>query len=317
MRCFIFLVFFVNFSISLIAQGGCDFTHVLFRSPIGVRPQRIQSLGSNPQMQCLRGVTDTQNFFAALRTCLTREIYKTDLKELNEIFKQIGFTEGVLDNRFTEESLRFEGISSGTRGMLGYKRNGEIGYVYAELVPQDSRDIPGWRITGPTGCYVYIFTACGNAFYPEKPVDTASCPRVNFRVDGDTLEVGCRSVSQSKKIRIENWIELDKGNQKSRKSFQGSGSTKFGPFLFNSYDFEISHSGVVDSSYKIFVSGFNYMYSVCKDTSLNVQVELTKVGQTSVAVSTTDTIIVKKNIIRVDKKNYRRFKKSVSAVRLS
>jgi hypothetical protein len=152
---------------SLFAQTHCDLTHVLFHSPIGRNPQKIRSLGNNPQIKCLRGITDTQNFFEALRTCLTKDIYKADFAELDGIFKQIGFQKGLVDNNFTEESLSYETIPYGTKGMLGYKKNKKIGYVYAELVPENHVGVKGWKVTAPTGCFVYIFTTCGMLFIPK------------------------------------------------------------------------------------------------------------------------------------------------------
>lgn len=304
------------FCSSLFAQNQCNLTHVLFQPPVGRNPQLIRSLGSNPQIKCLRGITDTQNFFEALRTCLTNDIYKDDFNELDEIFKQIGFTNGLVDNNFTEESLSYETIAYGTKGMLGYKKNKKIGYIYAELVPENHVGIKGWKVTGPTGCFVYIFTTCGNAFYPEQPCPpcpSSNCPNVTIASKGDTAELVCKVTPVKKEITIQIWIclyrETKQQQQQQLQQQQTSKKVdKFTSFLLTTSSIEVEECNAVNSNYQFIVSPFSTSSVICKDTTINIPITIQQKGASSTAVQGGSTTI-KRIDFCVDKRTYKRLKR--------
>lgn len=272
-------------------------------------------MGNNPQMKCLRGITDTQNFFEALRTCLTKDIYKADYNELNEIFKQIGFTNGLVDNSFTEESLSYETIPYGTKGMLGYKKDKKIGYVYAELVPENHTGVKGWKVTAPTGCFVYIFTTCGNAFYPEQPCPpcpNVKCPNVTITSTGDTAKVECKITPVKKQITIEVWICLrreQKQQQQQQQQQQYFGKEdKFRSFLLTTSSMEVDECNAVNSNYQFIVAPFTTSNVICKDTTINIPINIQQTEASSTTASGGSTTI-KRIDFCVDKGTFKRLKR--------
>ena len=51
-------------SLNLFAQNQCHLSHVVFNAPIGTTPQPIKNLGNNPQIKCLRNITNKADFMA-------------------------------------------------------------------------------------------------------------------------------------------------------------------------------------------------------------------------------------------------------------
>ena len=305
------------FCSSLFAQTQCDLTHVLFHPPAGRNPQPIRSLGNNPQIRCLRGITDTQNFFEALRNCLTKDIYKTDFDELDEIFKQIGFPKGLVDNNFTEESLSYETIPYGAKGMLGFKKDKKIGYVYAELVPENHVGVKGWKVTAPTGCFVYIFTTCGNAFYPEQPCPPCpsfNCPNVTINSTGDTAKVECKVTPVKKQITIEIWICLRREQkqeqwQQQQQQQQYSGKEdKFRSFVLTTSLIEVEECNGVSSNYQFIVPSFSTTNVICKDTTINIPIKIQQSGASSTTAIGGSTTI-KRIDFCVDKGTFKKLKR--------
>jgi hypothetical protein len=314
----VFSSILILLGLNLFAQSQCDLKHMLFHPPAGRIPQPIKSLGNNPQIKCLRGITDTQNFFEALRTCLTKDIYKADYEELDEMLKQIGFTNGIVDNNFTEGSLSYETIPYGTKGMLGYKKDKKIGYVYAELVPENHNGIKGWKVTAPSGCFVYIFTTCGNAFYPEQPcLPCPDCPNVTITSDGDTTEIACKVTPTKKQITVEVWICLHtktkqgqpQQQQQQQQQQQSSGKVdKFKPFLLTTSKMDIEECTGFSTNYKFIVAPFSTTNVICRDTTINIPLNIQQTGSSS-TIAEPNITYLKRVDFCVDKRTFKRLRK--------
>jgi hypothetical protein len=264
-------------SSQIIAQNRCDLAHVVFHSPKGKRPQPIMNLGNNPQIKCLRGITDSHSFFNSLKTCLTKDIYKADFTELDDIFKQIGFKNGLSDENFTEQNLKYETIPYGTKGMLGFKKDKKIGYVYAQLVPQNHGGVQGWKVSGPTGCYIYIFTKCGNAFYPQS--DCPECPCIDVQLDIRTDEKHIDI--QSGKVQdtvITNYFvycikKITRQTQRQQgKSLRTSSRSKVFGLLYTDTTIVNGFSSTA-VSYNI-STAYTESLKVCKDTTVDLKLKL-------------------------------------------
>lgn len=130
----------------------------------------IYHLGKSPQIDFLRGITEAAAFVSALKSNTASIRYHKDINELNRIFRAIGFAGGISDPAFSAASVHWEMLPNGIRGYMG--DNAER-YTYVLLELEEGANA-GWKLTGPEGCYVYIFTKCGNIFFPQ---DTLPSPK--------------------------------------------------------------------------------------------------------------------------------------------
>ncbi|QEC44304.1 hypothetical protein [Pseudobacter ginsenosidimutans] len=295
---------------TLIAQKKCNSSHVLFSPPSGTLPQPIKSLGNNPQIKCLRNVRTKQQFLNAIKTCLSKEIYKQDLDELNELLQQIGLSNGTAD--LTEENLNFGTIPFGTRGMLGYKKNKQIGYLYAELVPEGQEGVKGWKITGPDGCFLYIFTACGNAFYPEQPCP--GCPTVNISTPADEVKIECEAKTKLKEVVTELVLVRQKKTRipKTKTSGARRELRDIDSFVVSSQRRTFEVADGVKTNYSVKLSPYTFNGEICTDSTINIPLKLEKLETATAAVessSSTEYIRIREYVNRRTLKYFRKIKK--------
>jgi hypothetical protein len=144
---------------SCFAQTECSKSNPIFRQDNYGPPKEVYTLGSNPEFPFLRNLTTSQQVAAAIK----KAAKKRGMTELNDMLMGIGFANGTKDinvSHITEYKLL-----SGTVGNMG---DGNFNTAYIKLVG-NGQDVKSWKITSPTGCYLYVLAKCGNAFYPEEP----------------------------------------------------------------------------------------------------------------------------------------------------
>lgn len=297
-------ILLIFLSTHLFAQNQCSLSHIVFNAPTGRNPQPIRSLGNNPQIKCLQNITNKLAFYNAIQNCKGKFEYKTDFEELNDIFKDIGFSDGINDPNFTVNSLNYETIPYNSKGMLGYKKNKKIGYQYVVLVPENHTGVEGWKVTSTTGCYVYIFTKCGNAFFPQNecpkcpPCDT--CHNVSIEVPSDTTlctSTSCDTLTIETKI----YVHYKTGNNK--------GHTTYSEEFFWKSEFK---KIIVPSAQNnmIITPMLRFEQQVCKDTIIKTP-NIARVTMKSSAVSNciSEKNTVQKITLEVIKKQYKRIQK--------
>lgn len=314
MRAVLFLFLVITGS-TVLAQKKCHSSHVLFSSPSGSLPQQIRSLGNNPQIKCLRNIHNKQQFLNAVKSCLGKDIYKQDLDELNELLQQIGFSNGAAD--LTEDNLSYETIPYGTRGMLGYKKNKQIGYLYAELVPQGHAGVKGWKVTGPDGCFLYIFTACGNAFYPEQPCP--GCPTVNISTPGDEVKIECEAKTRKKELTIEVILIRSKKVRLQQQQKTGPGRVLMAvdSLTIHRETRFIEEADGVKTNYTVKLAPYSFSQEICADTSINITLKLEKQETASVSAtssSSAESIRIRKQVNRRTLKFFRKLAEKESSV---
>jgi hypothetical protein len=96
--------------------------------------------------------------------------YSRQVNELNELLKEVGFTNGIADVSASNVSSYF--LSEGATGNMG---SGKLNYIYCRM----GNDFKGWRVRSDNGCSITFLAACGNAFYPGAyvaPMSAAIVP---------------------------------------------------------------------------------------------------------------------------------------------
>jgi hypothetical protein len=306
MRAVLFLFLIISGS-TVLAQKKCNSNHVLFSSPSGSIPQQIRSLGNNPQIKCLRNIHNKQQFLNAVKSCLSKEIYKQDQEELNELLQQIGLSNGAAD--LTENNLNYESIPYGTRGMLGYKKNKQIGYLYAELIPEGHAGVKGWKVTGPDGCFLYIFTACGNAFYPEQPCP--GCPTISITTPGEEVKIECEAKTRKKELIIEVVLVRSKKVrlQQEQKAAPRRMLMPVDSMILHRETRSMEEADGVKTNYTIKLAPYTFSQEICTDTSINIPLKLEKqetAAATLTSGSSSETIRIRKQVNRRTLKFFRK-----------
>ncbi|HEX9513580.1 MAG TPA: hypothetical protein VF939_23980 [Puia sp.] len=165
------------------SQDPCRKKSSLFKFDASARPRVFtEKLGNHPQfpfLQSEKGVNTRSLFLQAAKDPENRKNYKKEFAEFNELLKDIGFTNGYKSLPLSRIENLY--INPGTIGNLGFynKEYPLNSYIYVKLNPagEEPDGVAAWKITGPTGCYVYILHTCGNAFYPSNAVTGAGCCR--------------------------------------------------------------------------------------------------------------------------------------------
>ena len=163
------------------SQNACRKKSPLFTFDISAHPRLFtEKLGNHPQFPFLqqeKGINTRTLFLQAVKDPENRKNYKKEFAEFNELLKDIGFTNGYKGLTLSRIENLF--INPGTIGNLGfYNKDFPLNsYIYVKLNPagEEPDGVAAWKITGPSGCYIYILHTCGNAFYPTTA--TAGCCR--------------------------------------------------------------------------------------------------------------------------------------------
>ncbi len=172
---------------SCFAQTECSKNNPIFKTDNYGAPKEIYSLGSNPEFPFLRNLSTSHQVASAIRRSEDRH----GMTELNSMLTDIGFTNGAKD--VTASSVTEYYIPSGTLGNMG---DGNFNTAYIKLTG-NGQDIKSWKISSPTGCYVYILAKCGNAFYPAKPHGRATTSMdvpLNLNSNSKEVSLACGDI---------------------------------------------------------------------------------------------------------------------------
>ena len=290
------------YSLTSAQTYNCSSSHPLFAFPLGNNPVEVHELGASPQFDFLKGIGSTSEFFTALQKNRNTTKYKKDYEELARLLNEIGFSNGLDDSAFTEQSLNYEFIKYGTIGNLGTNAGN---YIYSILLPKDVKGVPGWKLSSPSGCYIYIFTKCGNAFYPQvvNKRDTC-CNSVTVKTleKVDTLRISTSKTKRLIKIELYAYY-LMSGKGKGSSTRMRSGLRYIGQ---TSVEFE--SSGESSITFNVRIPSVAISKKICLDQIIEIPItqELTSALQANQHTeSETD---VKKNL-EVTKRIYRQFKR--------
>ena len=182
---------------SAYAQSQCAPNHPLFAVNPNTRPERITVLGTAPQIDFLRGITTSEGMISALQANRHSKKYARDIQELSKVLTLIGFANGLDDAALTAASFKSENLPFGQIGNIG---SDDQSYKKVILEPASMKGVPAWRITSPTGCFVYVFTKCGNFFYPDQG-QTNCCREVEVSLVSQAAQsVTCEAQSIKKQV---------------------------------------------------------------------------------------------------------------------
>jgi hypothetical protein len=291
------------------AQQTCVSNHPLFNIPPGKTPTPITTLGANPQIKCLQNITEKDQFFKAIQSCKNNPIYQKDFEELDNLLKDMGFVHGISDQTFSPANLTYDTIPYGSKGMLGYKKNKKIGYEYSILIPEHFKGVPGWRITSPTGCYIYIFTKCGNAFYPELHLcPQPPCPTVTIAIETVSKPLVYHPKPVRKTVITTYLIKYHKPSKE-----KGGGSSD--SITFYSDTLTLDEKEWPDSSYFVYNEAVNQSIKLCSDSTIKIPLAL-QLGATATSptISSTPISMERKITIWVNRRGFRKAKKTLKNI---
>ena len=144
---------------ALFAQNNCTKDHPIYKTDNTSSPKAVYRLGSNPEFPFLQNLSTRQQVLAAMQSKENAKKYPRQMKELNKMLKEIGFSNGVQD--VTLSAVSSYNVSPGTTGNMG---DGHLNYSYSRL--EGTKPHKAWKITSGEDCNVSFLAACGNAFYP-------------------------------------------------------------------------------------------------------------------------------------------------------
>lgn len=312
----------LSISAIYLSAQNCTSGYRLFTFPLNKKPIVISQLGSSPQFDFLRGITDPNKFFEAIQKNRNVPRFKKDFAELNKLMKEIGFTDGIEDERFSINSLHYEYIPYNTKGNLG--SNSE-NYKYVILKPDDPNGLPGWKLTSPTGCYIFIFTKCGNAFYPQGEIQVppnskicpeVPCPIITVDIIGDSEKIECEVQKTKRIIKTEFYITgyikkkitiyKQKNQSRQGKGQQQSQETKLktkkqkvlDSLLVYADEVEVEECQAPSADYTVAVASQTIAQKVCKDSTIHIPLKLSLKGASSITYTPTNNQSIRKIVIR-------------------
>lgn len=163
------------------AQSDCSKSNAIFKQDNYGSPKEVYSLGSNPEFPFIGGLSSPQQVASAMKSG------KRGSAHLNNMLMDIGFAGGAKD--VTASSITAYTIPAGTAGNMG---DGNYSTHYVKLA--SSEGTSAWKVTSPSGCYLYFLAKCGNAFYPANaPAKTTACVTVPMTVASTTKDVTLES----------------------------------------------------------------------------------------------------------------------------
>lgn len=323
---FIFLVCFLTSNV--FGQNTCNTDYALFNFDGKTNPKEINELGTSPQMDFLRKIKDPKIFIQAVfQNRKNPSKYKRDIEELDKVLKLIGFQNGINDEKLNENAIEYLTISGGTIGNLGSNSNS---YKYSKL--KNPKGYPAWKITSPTGCYFYIFTKCGNLFYPKNdcpPCPTVKCPTVTINYSADSKEINCVSQVYKKEVKIYVYAFHIYTKKQIVEEYQGkSGLRRIkrivqvkDSILVNQNTMQIDVCNNENSHYEVSIEQSQVKENICKDTTIDLPVKLKLKGLVDAVSSTkqsdkelnsqSDKIIM----IEFDEKTFESLKKQINITR--
>lgn len=277
MKYYLFLLALTT-QVAVWAQSRCEKSSVVFHFDAQAHPRNFtERLGNHPQfpfLQYEKGITTPELVVRASRDSGSRGGYPVEFRSFNGLLKDIGFVRGYQDLKVRHIKNVF--VAPGTIGNLGYYNKDVAGnaYIYVELNPagEDKRGIAAWKITGPSGCWLYILHTCGNAFYPNEGIGEC-CRSVDVETKGDAFNLPAPVRERPMRVRIGFYKVLIVASSARRRKETGL-DTDTVVSLVRSID---TVTRVRDSSgrgWKVSVKDARQHLLVCRDTVVELRPEL-------------------------------------------
>src|SRR5438045_3263123 len=84
-------------AIALQAQSSCSKNHPVYNVNASATPKKVYNLGANPEFPFLRNLSTRQQVVNALNSKANRKKYPRQMREIDNMLKEIGFTNGAQD----------------------------------------------------------------------------------------------------------------------------------------------------------------------------------------------------------------------------
>ena len=288
--------------LNMYGQSNCDSQLPLYRFTENKSPLELKSLGSSPQFEFLREIKSKEAFFESIRKNRKFLKYDKELVELIKLLHSIGFKKGIDDKDFNEAALEFQIIEKGTLGNTG---NHFHQYKLIRLLDNE----PSWKITSPTGCYFYIFTKCGNAFYPQTPiastvksVDTCHKLLVVLPRTVDTLQINVDTIRVNTKI----FVHYFKKTRKTKEGIDSVFSDKiYWKTITETFIAPVAAEDLLTTSIRPFD------LQICADTTIELAYgQKTKSKSTKLANINYQKNVDREMVLEVVKKQYKKIRKT-------
>ena len=274
-----FLLVFLGFFVGhLYAQQPCHKKSKVFRFDPHVHPWVFtEKLGNHPQfpfLQYEKGINSRALFVKAAKDPDSRKNYKKEFEVFNELLREIGFRNGYKDLK--ADNIENLYVNPGTPGNLGFYNPDKEGnnYIYVRLRPagEDADGVAAWKLTGPSGCYIYILHTCGNAFYPNDPeADGDCCKAITIETPVTPVEVNASPVDRPLHIRID-FYQAKLFASKKHKGRSGGYDTLVS--LIRSIDTVTLFKDTVGRRLKVYAPDGVNKAVVCRDTVLTIHIPL-------------------------------------------
>jgi hypothetical protein len=229
-------------------------------------PKEVRKLGSAPEFPFLRNLTSSRQVYNAIKS--------HNNAKLNDLLMQIGYENGAKDLQPSDITEAW--VPVGTEGNMGSR-----GYTYGYYkLAGDPAEFKAWKIQpneGSTAKPLYLFSKCGNAFYPNGT--RTACISVPVNVTPDMKQVNLPAsgseVTTTDKVYV---YYAKKRHNKDDQAYPVAGvEDKYisKPIQVNS----MRNSDVVPETYTVSLSSRANDVTACTDKTLdltaNVNVEKT------------------------------------------
>jgi hypothetical protein len=246
------------------AQSGSTKSNPIFVNDNSGTPKEVYRLGTNPEFPGLRNLNSPQQVATAMK--------KTRGKaQLNSMLNDIGFTNGVADVDASMITPAY--IPSGTRGNMG---DGNYSSADIKLMGDNgtssSKGVKAWKITSPSGDYMYVLGKCGNAFYPTSGTKTTACVNAPLNLSNTTKEVtlGGDAVSTSLQSTYVYYHKRHRRHALAPEFSDLNDPTASTPVLLS----KSKSVTAIPQTYKVTVSTSNSNIQVCEDQPVNLSADI-------------------------------------------
>jgi len=226
--------------------------------------KEVYRLGDNPEFTGLRNLNSPQQVSTAMKKTRGR-------KQLDGMLKDIGFTNGVNDVSASDISEAY--IPAGTRGNMG---DGNYNSANIKLMGDNgtasSKGVKAWKVTSPTGEYMYVLGKCGNAFYPTSAPKQTACVTAPLNLENNTKEVtlGGDAISTSSSATYVYYHKRHRHHALAPEFAALNDPTASTPVLLSTS----KSVSAVPQTYKVTVSTENNNIQVCEDQPLDLSANI-------------------------------------------
>jgi len=247
------------------AQSGSSKSNPIFVTDNSGTPKEVYRLGVNPEFPNLRNLNTPEQVAAAMKKS------SRGRTQLNSMLNDIGFANGVNDVDASMISPAY--IPSGTRGNMG---DGNYNSADIKLMGDNGTSstsgVKAWKITSPTGDYMYVLGKCGNAFYPTTATKTTACVSAPLNLSNTTKEVtlGADAVSTSSQSTYVYYHKHHRRHALAPEFSDLNDPTASTPVLLS----KSKTVTAIPQTYKVTVSTANNNIQVCENQAVNLSADI-------------------------------------------